>query len=178
MSLLPNIDPHGLQGRLQADDVLLIDIREPGEFARERIAGARLVPLSVIDRHDFAAERHRTAVFTCRTGNRTSVHAARLLAKNFDKAYVLAGGIEAWKRAGLPVETDRKAPIELMRQVQITAGGLALLGAVLAWFVNPDFILLSGFVGAGLLTAGITGFCGMARLLALMPWNRRFVAAS
>jgi hypothetical protein len=34
--------------------------------------------------------------------------------------------------------------------------------------------MLSGFVGAGLVFAGVTGFCGMARLLALMPWNRRF----
>ena len=178
MSILPNIDPQDLQRRLQAGDALLIDIREPNEFARARIPGSRLAPLSTIDHQDFAADRHRTVVFSCRSGNRTTVHAARLLAKGFDKAYQLGGGIEAWKRAGLPVDTDRKAPIELMRQVQITAGGLALLGALLAWFVNPAFILLSGFIGAGLMTAGITGFCGMARLLALMPWNRHVTAAS
>jgi len=178
MSVLPKIDPQSLNRRLQAGDVLLIDIREPTEFAREHIAGARLVPMTAIDRHDFEAELHRTAVFTCRSGNRTAVHAARLLAKGFGEALVLEGGIEAWKKAGLPVNANQSAPIELMRQVQIVAGGLALLGALLAWFVNPAFILLSGFIGAGLLTAGVTGFCGMARLLALMPWNRKFVTAS
>lgn len=60
-----------------------------------------------------------------------------------------------------------------MRQVQIAAGGLALLGVVLGYGVNSGFFLLSGFVGAGLLFAGVTGFCGMARLLDKMPWNRR-----
>jgi rhodanese-related sulfurtransferase len=106
------------------------------------------------------------------------MNASRLLAKGFREAFVLDGGIDAWKRAGLPVHFDPGAPLDLQRQVQIAAGGLALLGALLAWFVHPAFILLSGFVGAGLMTAGITGFCGMARLLAVMPWNRRFLAAS
>ena len=63
--------------------------------------------------------------------------------------------------------------IGLQRQVHLIAGSLALAGAILAWRVAPEFILLSGFVGAGLLLDGLTGFCGMARLLALMPWNRQ-----
>lgn len=178
MSILPRIDPQSLHSRLQAGEVVLIDIREPAEYAREHIRGARLVPLGAIDAHDFDAELQKTAVFTCRSGNRTAMNASRLLAKGFREALVLEGGIEAWKKAGLPVHFDAKAPLDLQRQVQIVAGGLALLGALLAWFVHPAFILLSGFVGAGLMTAGITGFCGMARLLAVMPWNRRFLAAS
>jgi len=52
------------------------------------------------------------------------------------------------------------------------------IGVVLGWLVAPEFYLLSGFVGAGLTMAGVTGFCGMARLLALMPWNRRAFAAA
>lgn len=178
MSLLSKIDPPSLHSRLQAGNVVLIDIREPAEFAREHIRGARLVPLGSIDAHDFDAERDKTAVFTCRSGNRTAMNASRLLAKGFREAFVLDGGLDAWKKAGLPVHFDAKAPLDMQRQVQIVAGGLALLGALLAWFVHPAFILLSGFVGAGLMTAGITGFCGMARLLAVMPWNRRFLAAS
>ncbi|MFC3674451.1 rhodanese-like domain-containing protein [Ferrovibrio xuzhouensis] len=176
MSLLSKIDPNSLQQRLQSGEVVLIDIREPAEYAREHIRGARLVPLGSIDAHDFDAERHKTAVFTCRSGNRTAMNASRLLAKGFREALVLEGGIDAWKKAGLPVHFDAKAPLDMQRQVQIVAGGLALLGALLAWFIHPAFILLSGFVGAGLMTAGLTGFCGMARLLALMPWNRRFLA--
>jgi len=88
------------------------------------------------------------------------------------EAYILGGGIEAWKAAGLPVTRDAKAPLELMRQVQIAAGGLALLGFALGVTINPGFHALSGLIGAGLLFAGATGWCGMAKLLALMPWNK------
>ena len=59
-----------------------------------------------------------------------------------------------------------------MRQVQIAAGSLVLLGLILSQTVAPAWILLCWFVGAGLTFAGLSGFCGMARLLALMPWNR------
>jgi rhodanese-related sulfurtransferase len=174
---LPKIAPTELQRRLQADTAVLIDIREPSEFAREHILGARLVPLSAIDSHDFDTQHDKAAVFTCRSGNRTTMNAARLLAKGFREAYVLEGGLDGWKRAGLPVHFNAAAPLDLQRQVQITAGGMAFAGALLAWLVAPEFILLSGFVGAGLMMAGLTGFCGMARLLAAMPWNRKFLAA-
>lgn len=177
MSILPKITPADLQQRLQRGDIVLIDIREPSEYAREHIHGARLVPLAAIDSHDFDTERNKTAVFTCRSGNRTAMNASRLLAKGFREAYVLEGGLDAWKSAGLPVHFNAKAPLDLQRQVQITAGGLALLGALLAWLISPWFIALSGFVGAGLMMAGMTGFCGMARLLAAMPWNRKFLSA-
>lgn len=56
-----------------------------------------------------------------------------------------------------------------MRRVQITAGALVLLGIWLA----SAFLALSGFVGAGLVYAGISGWCGTTRLLGRMPWNRR-----
>lgn len=176
MSSLTKIEAVDLQRRMQSEDIVLIDIRDPSEYAREHIRGARLVPLAALDSHDFDAEKHKMAVFTCRSGNRTAMNAARLLAKGFREAHMLAGGLDAWKRAGLPVYRNDKAPLELQRQVQIAAGGLALVGALLAWFVSPWFILLSGFVGAGLMMAGITGFCGMAHLLAAMPWNRKFIS--
>ena len=54
----------------------------------------------------------------------------------------------------------------------VTAGSLVLIGVVLSQVVAPGWIWLSGFVGAGLVFAGVSGFCGMARLLAVMPWNR------
>ncbi|MFM8604097.1 MAG: DUF2892 domain-containing protein [Cyanobium sp.] len=66
----------------------------------------------------------------------------------------------------------KNAPLPLMRQVQIAAGSLVLLGLILSNTVAPAWILLSWFVGAGLVFAGVSGFCGMARLLAVMPWNK------
>ena len=89
---------------------------------------------------------------------------------------MIVGGLESWRKAGLPIAIDRKAPLELMRQVQIAAGSLILAGVLLGWLVAPAFFALAAFVGAGLTFAGATGFCGMARLLAAMPWNRRTAA--
>ena len=63
-----------------------------------------------------------------------------------------------------------------MRQVQIAAGSLVLLGVLLGFLWRPEFYALSGFIGAGLLFAGITGWCGMAKLLVVMPWNRQGAA--
>jgi hypothetical protein len=57
--------------------------------------------------------------------------------------------------------------------VRIAAGSLVFVGVLLAQFVNAHFIWLSGFVGAGLVFAGISDFCGMGLLLAKFPWNKR-----
>ena len=111
-------------------------------------------------------------IFTCRSGMRTATNSARLAAPVDGNAYLLEGGLDNWVRAGLPVEANRKAPLEMMRQVQIVAGSLVLAGALLGWLVSPLFFGLSAFVGAGLTFAGISGFCGMAKLLAFLPWNR------
>jgi rhodanese-related sulfurtransferase len=165
---------------LDRGDAVLIDVREPDEHARERIEGARLAPLSRFDPVSLVgeAERGKVAVFHCNSGNRTAQAADRLLGAGFAEAYQLEGGLQGWKRAGLPVIADRKAPLPIMRQVQIAAGSLVLLGIVLAVLVSPWFMALSAFVGAGLIVAGITGFCGMANLLLHMPWNRPREAAA
>ena len=86
--------------------------------------------------------------------------------------YLIEGGLDAWKRAGLPVVTDRKQPIEIMRQVQIAAGSLVLLGTLLGATISPLLYVLPGVIGAGLVLSGVTGTCAMARLLRVMPWNR------
>jgi rhodanese-related sulfurtransferase len=151
----------------------LIDIREADEQARERIPGARHHALSLIGNGDVARQGDLVLVFHCRSGARTHGNAARLAAAARGcETYMLEGGLDAWKKAGLPVSLDRSKPIDVMRQVQIVAGSLVLAGVLLGVLIAPGFYALSGFVGAGLLFAGVSGFCGMARLLALMPWNR------
>jgi rhodanese-related sulfurtransferase len=111
-------------------------------------------------------------IFQCKSGARTGANAAKLAAVAGCDAYILEGGIDAWKRANLPVEIDRKQPLEIMRQVQITAGLLVLAGVALGALVSPAFYVLAGFVGAGLTLSGVTGSCAMASLLRRMPWNR------
>ena len=171
---LPTISPKDAK-RLMDTGAVLIDIRGPDEFARERIAGARNRPVEGLGAIDSAT---KPVIFHCKSGNRTAVNAAKLAAATACEAYVVEGGIEAWKDAGLPVVVDRKQPIEIQRQMQMTAGALVLIGVILSRLVDPAFIGLSAFVGAGLMFAGITGWCGMVKLLAVMPWNRRAVKAA
>ena len=153
---------------------VLVDIREADEHMRERVPGARHNPLSRLS--PVEAPPGAAVIFHCRSGARTSANASRLVDAAGCDAYLLEGGIDAWKRAGLPLATPPKGaprqPIEIMRQVQITAGSLVLLGVILGFTVSPKFFALSGFIGAGLTFAGISGWCGMAKVLALMPWNR------
>lgn len=153
------------------DGARLIDIRGADEHARERIPGAINVPL---DRIGDLPDDGRPVVFHCKSGMRTAANAVQLgTAAGSARAYILEGGIEGWRQAGQPVVADRSQPLEVMRQVQITAGALVLAGVLLGMFVAPRFFGLSAFVGAGLMFAGVTGWCGMANLLRVMPWNRR-----
>jgi rhodanese-related sulfurtransferase len=171
--MLKTITPEDAARLLREGGATLVDVREPDEHARERIPSAQNLPLSKFEVAELAVQEGRPVLFHCRSGARTQGNAARLAAKaGLVEAYVVEGGLEAWKRAGLPVEEDRRQPLELMRQVQIAAGLLVLLGAVLGAALAPAFYALSAFVGAGLVFAGVTGTCGMARLLRLMPWNR------
>ncbi|MFZ4747810.1 MAG: rhodanese family protein [Sphingomonas sp.] len=166
------LKPEYVEERVRQGHALLIDIREDDEFARRHVPGALSRPLSHFDAVALPEMDGTDVIFTCRSGMRTSAHAARLAAPVGGTANVLEGGLDAWARAGLPVEANRKAPLEMMRQVQIVAGSLVLAGVLLGWLISPYFFGLAAFVGAGLTFAGISGFCGMAKLLAFLPWNR------
>jgi rhodanese-related sulfurtransferase len=169
---LISLSPADVAARLKSGAARLIDIREPDEYARDHIAGALPAPLSAFEAADLTLKAGQDVVFMCRSGNRTGVNCQRLADRVAGPAYVLDGGLDAWKKAGLPTRVNAKAPLELMRQVQMAAGGLILLGGLLGVTIHPGFWGLSAFVGAGLFVAGATGFCGMARLLLLAPWNR------
>lgn len=171
-TVLTPLNPDRVAEMLAQGRAVLIDIRDADEFARRRARGAVSRPLSAIGQGPAQEAQGRKIVFTCRSGMRTAAHCDRLASAVGGSAYVLDGGLDAWAAAGLPVEENRRAPLELMRQVQIGAGLLIVAGVALGLTVTPAFFALSGFVGAGLVFAGVTGFCGMARLLAMMPWNR------
>ena len=171
--MLKTITPAEAARLLREEGATLVDVREPDEHARERIPGARNLPLSRLEEAELALHGGKPVLFHCRSGARTAGHAGRLAAKAPScEAFVVEGGLDAWKRAGLPVAQDRRQPLELMRQVQIAAGSMVVLGAVLGALVSPWFHGLSAFVGAGLVFAGVSGTCGLARVLRLMPWNR------
>lgn len=170
---LPTISPAEAK-RLVDAGAVLIDVRERDEHARERIPGARNVALSGLEQAELEARPGQIVLFHCKSGMRTLGNAGKLAAKAGEgcDAYVVEGGLDAWRAAGLPVVADAKQPLELMRQVQIGAGSMALVGTVLGVLADPAFLIVPAFVGAGLTVAGVTGFCGMARILKLMPWNK------
>lgn len=170
-ALIP-LKPDDVERRLQRRQAVLVDIREADEFARRHVRGALSRPLSGFEQAHLKVDPGKDVVFTCRTGMRTGANCQRLAAVVEGPAYVLEGGVDAWAAAGLPVNEDRKAPLEIQRQVHIAAGALVLAGVALGFTLHPAFFGLSAFVGAGLAFAGVTGFCGMATLLAQAPWNR------
>lgn len=152
--------------------MVLVDVREDAEHYEQRIARAHPMALSRFDpdqlRQQFAGKR---MIFHCKGGKR-SAQACRRFAKPGESTEHLAGGIDAWIAAGLPTVKPEVPPrLPVMRQVLLTAGALVVLGLALGWFVHPAFLLLSAFVGFGLMFSGATGWCGMAMLLGKMPWN-------
>ena len=172
MTAPTQLNPKDVADLLAKGQAVLFDVRDPDEFARRHVKGARLRPLASLESAPLDVPAGALPIFTCRSGMRTAANCARLAAVSGGQAVVLAGGVDGWAAAGLPLVEDRKAPLEMMRQVQIAAGTLVLIGVGLGLMVHPGFFALAAFVGAGLTFAGATGFCGMARLLALMPWNR------
>lgn len=168
-----DVAPDLLSKWIAAGDVVLVDVREDFEHAAERIPAAQHHPLAQIDpdelRRQFGSKR---IVFHCRTGKR-SAKAADQFRQGNEHVFHLAGGIEAWKSAGLAVERSASSPrLDVMRQTQIVIGTIVLTGVLLGAFVSPWFLLLSAFMGAGLVFAGVSGTCGMASMLGKMPWNR------
>ena len=174
---LSSINPTNAK-RLLDQGAILVDIREGDEHAREKIPGAHHLPLSKLDEAKLALRDGKPVIFHCKSGARTKGNAVRLESKigAVCEAFILDGGLDAWKRAGLPVATDRRQPLELQRQVQIGAGSMALFGTIFGLLVSPWFFAVPAFVGAGLMVAGITGFCGLARILMRAPWNRALYA--
>ena len=159
-----------LARQLESGAIGVIDVREPMEFAGGHIASSLNVPLARLADTQLP---DGPLVLVCQSGNRSLQGCRRLLERQPSRLLLdLEGGIPAWQQAGLPLLRQANAPLPLMRQVQIAAGSLVLLGLILSHTVAPAWIALTWFVGAGLCFAGISGFCGMARLLAAMPWNR------
>jgi len=169
-----NVSPQQLQAKLAGgDDLTLVDVRTPAEFTAVHLTGARSLPLERLEGaalRDLASDK-APCVLICASGRRADLARAKLSAAGAAEPQVLEGGMNAWIQAGQPVVRG-KGVISLERQVRIAAGLLVLAGVLLGSQVHPAFYALSGFVGAGLTLAGLTDWCGMALLLARMPWNQ------
>ena len=175
---MKTIRPADLQELMLREPLLaLIDVRTPVEFAEVHVPKAINMPLDQLDPQALLESRPGSAdqptYLLCRSGMRATKAAEKFAKAGHDVGVVVEGGTLAWVEAGLPVDRGTAKVISLERQVRIGAGSLVLLGVILALLVNPYFIGLSGFVGAGLIFAGISDWCGMGLLLAKAPWNSR-----
>lgn len=175
---MKTISPTELQALLAArPDLPLLDVRTPVEFAEVHVAQARNVPLDELQPKALldsgALPKGEPVYLLCRSGTRATKAAEKFAKDGLDQTVVIEGGTLAWIEAGLPVARGQVKVISLERQVRIVAGSLVLAGALLGWFVHAGFFGLSAFVGAGLVFAGVTDFCGMGLLLAKAPWNKR-----
>lgn len=168
-----DLSPAEIQAQMGRGGAVLIDVREPFEYAAERIEGAVPIPLGTID-PEAIRQRYpdKRVIFHCAGGKRSAKACGQFANGKSEATYHLPGGIEAWKQAGLPTIKPAAGPIPVMRQVQITAGSLVVLGLALGHFVAQPFYLLSAFIGCGLIFAGVSGWCGMAKAVAWMPWNK------
>ena len=179
---MTTITPRQLNDRLQQGAKLhMLDVRTPAEHAEVHVPDVQLVPLDQLDANKLSSvngfAKDQPLYIFCRTGNRAKQGAEKLEKSGYTQCHVVEGGTLAWAEAGLPVNRGTSKVISLERQVRIAAGAIVLIGVLLAHFVNPAFIWLSGFVGAGLTFAGITDWCGMGMLIAKLPWNQRGVGA-
>ena len=177
-----SIAPRELHRLRQAGESCeVLDVRTPPEHAAAHVAGVKLVPLDALDPRAFLAQcADSTAPIyvLCQSGARAAKAIEKFRAAGIDRCVLVEGGTQAWIDAGLPVERGTSKVLPLMRQVQIVVGFISALGAGLAIGVDPLFAILPLLMGGGLLFAGLTGTCGLALLLAKMPWNRQTKPAS
>ena len=175
---MKTITPAQLQSRIQSGEKLhLLDVRTPAEHAEVHVPGVHLAPLDRLDPVQLAGEqgfaKDQPIFVLCRSGSRAKQAAEKLEKDGFRECHVVEGGTLGWAEAGLPVNRGTSKVMSLERQVRIAAGAIVLCGVLLAHFVNPALMWLSGFVGAGLIFAGITDTCAMGMLISKLPWNQR-----
>jgi rhodanese-related sulfurtransferase len=152
----------------------LLDVRTRPEYVSAHVPGARSLPLHELN-VDAVLAQHKPGspiYVLCQAGARAAKAIEQFEGAGCADCVLVEGGTQAWIDAGLPVHRGARGVLPIMRQVQIVVGSLSGAGAILALAVNPWFAIVPLFLGCGLLFAGITGTCGMALMLAKMPWNR------
>lgn len=154
----------------------IVDVRSAAEYAAGHIPGALNIPMEQAEARLEDIAGSDPVVLACQSGDRASM-TCEILASHMQGLIVLEGGTEAWEGAGLPTVCTTSTRWSLDRQVRLGAGILVLTGVILSLTVNPYWLILSGFVGAGLTFAGLTNVCGMAAVLGLMPWNKPRVSS-
>lgn len=166
------VAPTEAKALIDRGEILLVDVREPSEFASGRIPSATPAPLARLAQAAQAWNRERPVLVYCQAGKRGEKAAEALAGLGFSSVTNIEGGLSAWSAAGLPTEKSAGAPWSLERQVRFTVGVFVILFTALGLTVHPGFFALDFFIACGLIFSAVTNTCGMALVLTKMPWNR------
>ncbi|SMF04856.1 Rhodanese-related sulfurtransferase [Alteromonadaceae bacterium Bs31] len=156
----------------------IIDIRTPAECQRQYLPGSVYLPLQRLNAESVAQYLPKTAspdnsiYLLCQSGIRAEAAARKLAGLKNVEWVVIEDGLSGIKACGGPVVAGERKAMSLERQVRIAAGLVILAGVILGSLSSPLFYALSAFVGGGLVFAGITDRCGLAFVLARLPWNQ------
>ena len=166
------IKPEKLQEKINTGKCLIIDVRTPIEYQSLHIKNATNIPLDILSEKEILelADKNEEIFVVCQSGKRGETACKKLAEFGFTNVSNIIGGTLACNDAGLDVVLGKKS-VSLERQVRIAAGAFILIGFLGSFYIS-SMIYLSAFVGAGLLFSGITDTCGMALVLAKMPWNK------
>ena len=164
------------QAHAQLDELTVIDVRTPGEYASGHLPGAHNVPLNDLDRALPAlpaAAEPRGLLVVCASGGRSGTAVTRLAGQQVSAA-TLTGGTTAWRQHGHELHRPAgagRAVWAMERQVRFSAGLLVLLGVIAGYFLTP-LLLVPAAVASGLIFSAVTDTCAMAVALARLPHNR------
>jgi len=173
MNPVKKISAAELKSRLANLPGRIVDVREPAEFQAESLPGSLNIPLSDFSRKAEGLNKDEALFVLCRSGMRSEKAAESLVRQGFSNVSVIEGGLQACKGCGAEILRGSEKVWELERQVRFAAGSLVVLGVLFGASLDEGFYALSAFVGAGLMFAAVTNTCGMAMLIARMPWNRK-----
>ncbi|HCD33533.1 MAG TPA: sulfurtransferase [Phycisphaerales bacterium] len=170
------ISPSEFAERAKQGATVLLDVRTPVEYAQVHATAAVSEPLDKLVADEVAIRYglgKQDAVYViCKSGARAKTAGQKFIDAGFVNVISVDGGTDAWVTADLPVVRTQSKVLPLQQQVFIVVGTMVLAGVLLGYFVDPAWLILSGFAGCGLIFAGITGFCAMATFMAKMPWNQ------
>ncbi len=165
------ITPQQAMEIMNNEHAALIDVREPAEHANRHIPDSHLHPLGRISAN--ALPPANKLLIYCQKGIRSRKASEKILIDNPElNVFSIQGGIEAWEQAGLDTQAGKSNIMSLDRQVQLAIGCLVVIFSILALSVSGAFVWVTLAIGAGLILAGSTGFCGLGRVIAMMPWNQ------
>lgn len=156
---------------MQKNDAILIDVRNGSEYDEKSIPDAILINSDKLIKNYDSYKKvigNKAIILHCKKGARGAKAAKNLQQITQNKVYNLEGGIDAWEQDGMPIITSG---VSVIRQVQITVGIITIIFALLGFYKNRKFLMVNIFIGFGLLFAGVTGSCALARLIKMMPWN-------